>query len=231
VATLLCGVILLDTMDMSAAAGKGTPRDAAALKALLPRCLVSRDALFQALTRAKFDPAWWGSLTAAQCLGYDYKQAEANSVAYGVASVLVSVPALVAKRDFHAACDAFMQQRSLKLLAVMALVTGELSPSDGHSTRDSGGGPRRELLLAARSADGLAAAVAAFAAPSAVAGQALGFTPLAAALAPLPPAMSSRRGTIVLAAFAQAALKQSRKQAMPLLHAALEADPTVAARL
>lgn len=248
VATLLCGVILLDTMNMSAAAGKGTARDAAALAALLPRCLVGRGALFPTLQAAKFDPQWWGSLTAAQALAYDYKQAEvvgaaegaagstmaapSDALVYGVASVLVSVPDLVAKRDFYAACDAFMQQRRLKLLAVMALVT-EPSPGDGSSSSESGsgGGARRELLLVARSADGLAAAVAAFAAPSAAAGQALGLSPLTAALAPAPQTSSSSRGTIVLAAFAQAALKQSRKQAMPLLHAALEANPTIAARL
>jgi len=258
-AALLSGVILLDTMNMSPEAGKGTARDAAALDVLLKRCTADRTKLFEMLQGAKFDPEWWASLSAAQSLAYDYKQAEVkyeasaktapsssgaaaaapiDSLTYGVASVLVSVPDLMAKSDFYSACDEFMRQRHLKLLVVMALVT-EPANNDDEGGMSSA---RRELLLVAKTPKGLEAAVAAIAAPSSEMGQTLGLSPLSTTLnadasSSCGDSSGSHEGNqaaksaVYVAAFAQEALKKSRKQAMPLLHSTLEADPAIASRL
>lgn len=252
-ATLLSGVILLDTMNMSPEAGKGTRRDAAALEVLLKRCTVDRTKLFETLQGAKFDPQWWASLSAAQSLAYDYKQAEVtyasseksdataaptDSLTYGVASVLVSVPDLMAESDFSVACEEFMRQRSLKLLVVMALVTEPAKDDDKGGMSSA----RRELLLVSKTAEGLEAAVAAIAAPSSEMGQTLGLSPLestsnAAVSASNIAGSGSNEGkeaakpAVFARAFAQAALKKSRKQAMPLLHGTLEANQAIAERL
>ena len=75
---LLCGVILIDTQNM-ASTGAGTDRDAAALEALLhnPDLLNNcwdRDEISSTLRGAKSSPAFWGALTASQCLVIDYKE-------------------------------------------------------------------------------------------------------------------------------------------------------------
>jgi len=99
VATLLLGTILLDSVNMIPAAGKGTPRDAAAIQDLLEHAdwstLVadnkaavaawwpdkdSSDSkpdttrIFESLQAAKFDPTFWNSLSVQDALRLDYKQ-------------------------------------------------------------------------------------------------------------------------------------------------------------
>jgi inorganic pyrophosphatase/exopolyphosphatase len=97
-ATLLAGVVLIDTLNMNEEAKKGTPRDQAALEYLLPRALppppppagsaapssssstsleAFRSSLYSQLIAAKLDPKWWAALGASKCLAYDYKQGKA----------------------------------------------------------------------------------------------------------------------------------------------------------
>jgi len=96
----LLGVILLDTMDMSVEAGKGTNRDKAAIEAILKRTdwskidtssmsesergvfvqsdegRPSRSALHDLLRSSKFDKEFWNELSAWDCLRIDYKRFE-----------------------------------------------------------------------------------------------------------------------------------------------------------
>ena len=97
----LLGVILLDTMDMSEEAGKGTGRDLAAIEGLLERTdwgrldhasmdgsaegavfdagrehRPDRAALHGLLSRSKFDPAFWAEMSAWDCLRIDHKRFE-----------------------------------------------------------------------------------------------------------------------------------------------------------
>lgn len=208
VATLLSGVILLDTLDMDPVAAKGTARDAAALDALLPRVSVGRRELFTQLQNAKLDPSWWTELNVAQCLGYDYKQGEAaGGVAFGMSSVLVSIEALTSKPGFSAAVSAFMAERGISVLAVMALV---VSPEGQRS---------REFLLASNDV----AATAALVERSGMAA-ALNLRPLESPVPWTPLSQSASlkmEGKVEFAAYAQGALASSRKQAMPLLDASL----------
>ncbi|CAN0326832.1 unnamed protein product, partial [Scytosiphon promiscuus] len=89
--------ILVDTINLDADAKRATERDVAAAEQLsrrvawspcmtehhsddcslplLPagRSCATPDALFDTLRNAKFDPAFWGELSATDCLRYDYK--------------------------------------------------------------------------------------------------------------------------------------------------------------
>jgi len=79
---LLLGVILLDTINLSAAAGKTTAEDAAtaaALQAALATAVpaagaAALDTLFDALAGIRMDPAWWRALPVPLALKYDFKQ-------------------------------------------------------------------------------------------------------------------------------------------------------------
>ena len=101
---VLLGVILLDTMDMSAEAGKGTDRDLAAINALLDRTdwkmlntdsmeesvravfeadgdgsdniKPNRAALHNLLRNSKFDEKFWSEMSVYDCLRIDYKRFE-----------------------------------------------------------------------------------------------------------------------------------------------------------
>ena len=103
----LLGVILLDTMDMSPEAGKGTDRDLAAINALLDRTDWSqlntesieestrsvfkvddggsgavrpcRAALHDLLRSSKFDETFWQDMSVYDCLRIDYKRFEPTS--------------------------------------------------------------------------------------------------------------------------------------------------------
>ena len=110
---VLLGVILLDTMDMSPEAGKGTDRDLAAINALLDRTDWSklntepmeesarsvfkdsgivrpcRAALHDLLRNSKFDESFWGDMSVYDCLRIDYKRFEPTSPSSGSSSVPV----------------------------------------------------------------------------------------------------------------------------------------------
>lgn len=106
VATLLLATILLDSVNMIPAAGKGTPRDAATIQDLLnhtdwselwaqsPRAKKiwwpnndsiesnpppDTDKIFESLQSAKFDPKFWNHLSVVDALRLDYKQFSTTS--------------------------------------------------------------------------------------------------------------------------------------------------------
>lgn len=111
------GVILLDTMDMSPEAGKGTDRDLAAINALVDRTDWSkldtesmeesarsvfkvhdggsgavrpcRAALHDLLRNSKFDETFWRDMSVYDCLRIDYKRFEPTSPSSGSSSVPV----------------------------------------------------------------------------------------------------------------------------------------------
>jgi inorganic pyrophosphatase/exopolyphosphatase len=119
VATLLMGVIALDTLNMSVVAGKGTPRDGRALevlKTIAQPVIPDLDALYEELSGAKTDPSFWEELCAADCLLLDYKLFEARSRVrssktynIGMSSVALSVSRfLLHKEDTLDACHSYL---------------------------------------------------------------------------------------------------------------------------
>ncbi|CAM9650724.1 unnamed protein product [Phaeothamnion confervicola] len=142
VAEILLGVIALDTADLSESAERATDRDRMAIMSLQEHCpAVDRKELFRTLNDAKFDPEFWASLTAADCLRYDYKQfdePELYGSRFGSSAVLMRAEVLAAKRGVVDAAAALIRNRGLGLLLILTLT---LTPE----------GPRRELLAVATS--------------------------------------------------------------------------------
>lgn len=148
VATLLTGVILIDTVNMDPSVNKGTPRDAEMLERLrphLPPTVPPRDEFFAQLIAAKFDPEWWARLSAADCLRYDYKQAASagGSLRYGFASVLLPLDLLSGKPGVVKAAADMMEERELDAMLVMSFAV-------------SGQDKRRELLLVSKRSEACA---------------------------------------------------------------------------
>lgn len=79
IATLLMGVIALDTINMNPIASKGTSRDQQALNSLdnllkQYNSSINRNDLFNQLKDAKMDPVFWTQLSAFDALRLDYKE-------------------------------------------------------------------------------------------------------------------------------------------------------------
>lgn len=107
IAYCLLGVIMLDTIGLSEAAGKTTPLDVEMVDFLSNEVLEgehfataeSRQALFARLSSLRMDPAWWLSLALPQALKYDYKcfsypTAKPDSSSAASAAVRVGVSAI-----------------------------------------------------------------------------------------------------------------------------------------
>jgi len=132
-ARALLSVVLIDTVNLDPRAKKVTERDIVAAHTLQQFApMPPIPALFARLDDAKFDRAFWHSLTAAQALRYDYKAFGISCGTLGLSSVLCSFSDLVEKKGFLEE----MRQRSSKvaLYGIMTFTRGDR-------------GMRRELAL------------------------------------------------------------------------------------
>ncbi len=141
VATLLMGVIALDTINMDLHAGIGTERDGAALEKLRSISTHSQDELFELLRGAKLDPEFWRQLSVDDVLRIDYKTFQSAAMkekqmpTLGMAAALMPLKAFLTKQDLYETAKRVMTDQKLGLLVVMTFV---------HQPA-----PHRELLLLA----------------------------------------------------------------------------------
>lgn len=140
VATLLLGVIALDTFDMDPVINKGTPRDAeamAALQQLVPS--IDRHELFVLLRDAKLNIDFWRSLSVNDAIYLDYKLFLSESgCRNGLSSVLLPVEEFIAKETAEKDIVEIINIENLDIFAAMALI---MTPE----------GTRRELLCVSKS--------------------------------------------------------------------------------
>lgn len=140
---LLLGVILLDSVNMSPKAGKGTARDVAAIQTLLddtdwttlsPKAQEalaltdtkpSTDVVFERLQQAKFDASFWQSLSVRDALRLDYKAFSVGDNVFGVSTVLLPLQDFINKSDVMPAVDAYMNDVGVNLLGVMLTFTDD----------------------------------------------------------------------------------------------------------
>jgi exopolyphosphatase len=145
---LLLGVILLDSINMIPAAGKGTARDGAAIQILLQNTYwedlspvaaktlqassssgqPGTQAFFDALQNAKFDPAFWKSLSVRDALRLDYKRFATETTtettgSFGVATVLLSLRDFCTKPSLVQGLLEYMQEVDVNFLAIMLTFT------------------------------------------------------------------------------------------------------------
>ena len=162
----LLSVILLDTMDMSPKAGKGTDRDEYAIEMLLkqtewnrleiPKSLRGcdlhnlfdengipiRPKLYKYLEGAKTDPEFWKDMSVRDCLRIDYKRfrtTDANGPDFGMSSVILPMRSFLGKFELVESLQQFMGRDGANV-PLMAVLTIELVD----------GVPNREMLLAGR---------------------------------------------------------------------------------
>lgn len=136
IATLLMGVISLDTINMDPQAGIGTPRDSSALSRLRSISPYDQYQLFESLRDAKWDPAFWKDLSITDSLIIDYKlftTSSATSKPIGISSILQTITDFTTKSDLRLGITQFMKEQSLSMLVVMSCIQ---TPA-----------PRRELLV------------------------------------------------------------------------------------
>ena len=147
-AFLLLGVILLDTVNMSYSAGKGTPRDQAVIDFLVHKTDWSlllqigsakslftshnkpnTTALYDFLNQSKFNVAFWKSLSAHDALRLDYKQfTAASGDVFGVSSVLLPLADFLEKPRMEDEVKAYMQDCKIPILVIMSMVIEDDTP-------------------------------------------------------------------------------------------------------
>jgi len=157
--TLLLGAILLDSVNMLPAAGKGTARDAVAIQSLLNGTNWSdlsektksilqvsegtgepnSTAMFEALQNAKFDLEFWRALSVRDALRLDYKEFTIDndseeSSSFGVSTVLMPLNDFLSKSNASTKIDAYMKENDVTFLGIMLAFT----EGDSH---------RRQLVL------------------------------------------------------------------------------------
>jgi len=151
VATLLMGVIALDTMNMDPSIGKGTARDQAALESLSRMAMTDRNSLFDRLRMSKMDIEFWRSLSAENACKLDYKsfsttssgssKTNGESISFGMSSVLLPVEDMIIKPDILPTVQKYLLVDKQDLLVVSSFVDGE--------------NPYRQVLIFARSQEKL----------------------------------------------------------------------------
>ena len=134
-ATLLMGVICLDTQNMDPVIDKGTARDADAIAAIEPISSVNRTELFDTLLDAKMDIAFWRSLSAVDAMRLDFKAftidtdtSTGKERTYAISSVLLPIVELLEKPDIESVLDKYLRQEQHDCLLAMAFI----DPSDPH---------------------------------------------------------------------------------------------------
>ncbi|NWI69298.1 PRUN1 Exopolyphosphatase, partial [Todus mexicanus] len=123
-AALLHGTILLDSINLSPAAGKVTPRDVACVALLEARFpdLPARDAVFGALQAAKFDVS---GLTTEQMLRKDLKALSSDELALAISGIYVDLETFLRRPGLLQDLEAFCQARGYTGLVAMTVSFNE----------------------------------------------------------------------------------------------------------
>ncbi|KAL9189552.1 hypothetical protein ACHAXT_009227 [Thalassiosira profunda] len=165
---LLLGVILLDTVNMLPAAGRGTPRDEeamqllshrtdwASLAAITPSLVDTATAtkiypngtgsapdraeLFQALSGAKNDPRFWAGLSVADCLRLDYKK-------FAVPSQQPALVSSIGLSSILIDVDALLSKEGFRSELEAYVKLSDVGLFGVLTVTFSDGKPRREMLL------------------------------------------------------------------------------------
>ena len=152
-AALLEGAILLDTLNLSAN-NKTTEEDVAAVRwleeqrhftpsqqeleshtpsqllnshtpsQLLNSHTLSQQELFNRLSGAKYDEAFWRSLTTEEVLAYDYKQWSVRGRVLGWSVALMPLREVVGREGFEDVLEAFARRRGVDGMVLSSVVLG-----------------------------------------------------------------------------------------------------------
>lgn len=116
-ALLLCGTILLDTVNMDPAAGRVTSKDEKIADSLMQFCPLGRELYFNRIQKAKFNTI---DLCSFDLLRRDYKKFQFGKILCGIASVLLPLTQWGQKdRALCLEFESYAQRQSLDLLLSM----------------------------------------------------------------------------------------------------------------
>ena len=152
-AALLEGAILLDTLNLSST-NKTTEEDVAAVRwleeqrhftppqllnshtpsqqeleshtpsQLLNSHTLSQQELFNCLSGAKYDEAFWRSLTTEEVLAYDYKQWSVRGTVLGWSVALMPLREVVGREGFEGVLEAFARRQGVDGMVLSSVVLG-----------------------------------------------------------------------------------------------------------
>ena len=171
-AILLLGVILLDSINMLPQAGKGTPRDGAAIDKLLhdtnwdliklPKEILSDDdnnsnipdpsKLFECLQSQKFSLEFWNGLTALQGIRLDYKSfTAAPTIMIGISTILLDMETFWKKEKLIETLSQVIEENDLEIFGLMFTYMKQKEEGDDDDN-DNGNSnkPCRQLALTSK---------------------------------------------------------------------------------
>eukprot|EP00804_Cyclotella_cryptica_P019546 CCRYP_014318-RB/>CCRYP_014318-RB protein AED:0.38 eAED:0.38 QI:0/0/0/1/0/0/2/0/427 len=147
-ATLLLGVILIDSVNLNESMGKVTQRDRDAVSDLISHtdwrpsesktyivsankgfATVDTDILFDKLQRAKYETSFWNAIPVERALIYDYKDFHSDGIQlynevgekrnFGIATILMPGAEFILKNDFVSKTKEFMLSNHISFLGIM----------------------------------------------------------------------------------------------------------------
>ncbi|NXL86118.1 PRUN1 Exopolyphosphatase, partial [Alectura lathami] len=123
-AALLHGTILLDSVNLSPAAGKVTPRDVACISLLESRFpeLPAHDTIYEALQGAKFDVS---GLTTEQMLRKDLKTVSSDEQVLAISGIYMDLKVFLHRPGLLQDLEAFCQARGYSGLVAMTVSFNE----------------------------------------------------------------------------------------------------------
>ncbi len=120
-ALLLCGTILLDTVNLDPSAGRVTPKDEDIAGFLLKSCPFGQGAYFDKVQEAKFNTVDLGTF---DLLRKDYKEFKFGNIPCGIASAVLPLTQWGGKdTELCLGFEAYVQRRNLDILLSMNAYT------------------------------------------------------------------------------------------------------------
>ena len=164
---LLLGVILLDSVNLSAEAGQVTQRDRDAVKDLLQnvewdqlsnetrqRLSMLEDdhapgtnLLFRTLQAAKYDPRFWQDMSVMETLHYDFKEYFSSDEMFGISTILMPLDQFLHKRNLLEGILQFMTLLQTDFLGIMLTSLRDDDDSNEQTLSSSTKGTLRRQLM------------------------------------------------------------------------------------
>lgn len=114
-ASLLEGVILLDTLNLSPTVNKTTLQDISIVHWLQSfvsidqgmeyHAIVNIESLYKRLFNSKYDPTLWKSMSIREAFEYDYKVNQRNGIQIGWSAVLIDLSLYMKKESYPEELD------------------------------------------------------------------------------------------------------------------------------
>ncbi|KAK8804728.1 hypothetical protein JH06_3072 [Blastocystis sp. subtype 4] len=122
-ASLLEGVILLDTLNLSPTVNKTTLQDISIVHWLQSFVSIDQESLYKRLFNSKYDPTLWKSMSIREAFEYDYKVYQRNGIQIGWSAVLIDLSLYMKKESYPEELDKYCRENKLDVFIFSSVLS------------------------------------------------------------------------------------------------------------